>query len=99
MYEALTCLNITKSMGIDGIGPKIWSHCALALYKPIRHLFMLSLSNHYIPKDWRLHVVIPIYKSGDKNYRPISLLCTISKVLEKIICNKIISFVSKSQAT
>ena len=100
VYEALTCLNITKSMGIDGIGPKIWSHCALALYKPIHHLFILSLSNLYIPKDWRLHLVIPIYKSGDKssvkNYRPISLLCTISKVLEKIIYNKIISFVSKS---
>ena len=50
--------------------------------------------------DWRLHVITPIHKSGDKssvkNYRPISLLCIISKVLEKIIYDKIISFVSKS---
>ena len=47
-----------------------------------------------------MHLISPIFKSGDRssirNSRPISLLCTISKVLEKIIYNKIISFVSKS---
>ena len=100
VHEALSSLNTTKAMGIDGIGPKLLKHCALALYKPIHHLFMLSISHFYVPKDWRLHLITPIHKSGDKssvkNYRPISLLCTISKVLEKIIYDKIISFVSQS---
>ena len=94
VHKALSSLNTTKSMGIDGIGPKFLKHCA---FKPIHHLFKLSISHFYVPKDWRLHLVTPIHKSGDKssvkNYRPISLLCTISKVLEKII---IISFVSQS---
>ena len=100
VHKALSSLNTTKAMGIDGIGPKLLKHCALALYKPIHHLFMLSISHFYVPKDWRLHLITPIHKSGDKssvkNYRPISLLCTISKVLEKIIYDKIISFVSQS---
>ena len=55
---------------------------------------------HYLPQDWRVHLITPIFKSGDKtsvcNYRPISLLCTVSKVLEKLIYNKVISFVSVS---
>ena len=50
-----------------------------------------------IPEEWRTHLITPILKSGDKskvnNYRPISLLCSVSKVLEKIIYDKIISFV------
>ena len=46
-------------MGIDGIGPKLLKHCGLALYKSIQHLFMLSISHHYVPEDWHLHLVIP----------------------------------------
>ena len=44
-----------------------------------------------------VHLITPIYKSGEKssanNYRPISQLCFVSKVLEKIIFDKIIGFV------
>ena len=87
-------------MGIDGIGPKVIKYGALALYKPLHHLFLLILSQHYLPQDWRVHLITPIFKSGDKtsvcNYRPISLLCIVSKVLEKLIYNKVISFVSVS---
>ena len=53
-------------------------HCAIALYQPLYHLFNLSLTQHYLPVEWRTHLIKPIFKSGDKgsirNYRPISLL-------------------------
>ena len=100
VYSVLNTLDPSKAMGIDGIGPRILNHCALALYQPIHHLFSLSLSQHYLPEEWRVHCITPIYKSGDKssvtNYRPISLLCTLSKVLERIIYNAIIDFVANS---
>ena len=74
--------------------------CATALYQPIYHLFMLSLSQHYISQEWRVHCITPIHKSGDRslvnNYRPISLLCTISKVLERIVYNAVSEFVTQS---
>ena len=77
---------IKKTMGIDEVGPKILNHCTLALYKLINHLLLLSLSQDYLPNDWQTHLIIPVFKSGDKssvrNYRPISLLRIISKVLE-----------------
>jgi len=54
-----------------------------------RYLFQLMITNNYLPSEWHTHCVIPIFKSGDRavisNYHPISLLCIISKVLEKIV--------------
>ena len=85
-------------MGIDGIGPSLLKHCAVPLYHVLFHLFSLSLSQHYLPKNWRIHQIKPIFKSGDKtlvkNYRPISLLSCVSKVLERIVYNNIIGFVN-----
>ena len=84
-------------MGIDGIGPKLLKNCALALYVPIHHLFLLSITNHTIPSEWKCHSITPIHKSGDSsqvtNYRPISLLCVISKVLERIVFDHLSKFI------
>jgi len=90
-YNVLVTLDPTKAMGIDSTGPKLLKHCALALFQSLYHLFSLSLTQHYIPEEWRIHQITPIHKSGDRslvnNYRPIALLCTVSKVLDKIIYN------------
>jgi len=84
-------LDPSKSMGIDNMGPKLLHNCALALYLPIHHLFTSSLETGVVSSEWKLHIISPIHKSGDKskvnNYRPISLLCSLSKVLERIIFN------------
>ena len=96
VYLALTELDPNKAMGVDAIGPKVLKYCALALYIAIHHLFKLCLSLTSIPCEWKVHRIVPILKSGDKmivsNHRPISLLCTISNVLENIIYNKVITF-------
>ena len=60
----------------------------------------MSLASCKLPKEWKLHCIIPIFKSGDKslisNYRPISLLCSISKVLERIVYDKVFGFIGQS---
>ena len=61
VFEALSSLDTSKAMGTDGIGPKVLKHCALALFKPIHHLFLLSLSQDCLPIDWRSHLIIPIF--------------------------------------
>ena len=100
VFCALRSLDPSKAMGCDKISPKLLKHCALALYLPIHHLFFLSLSQGYLPMEWRTHLVKPIFKSGDitsvKNYRPISLLPIVSKVLEKIVYNNIVNFITSS---
>ncbi len=83
VYTALSSLNPHKAYGIDSIGPKILKTCCLGLYEVLHHLFTLSLSSSTIPAEWKIHCIVPIFKSGDrravKNYRPISLLCSVSK--------------------
>ncbi len=84
----------------DCIGPRILKTCSLALYPVVHHLCKMSLASCKLPKEWKLHCIIPIFKSGDKslisNYRPISLLCSISKVLERIVYDKVFGFIGQS---
>jgi len=96
----LYSLDVNKAAGIDGISLKVLRFCASPLLKPICHLFTVSLSTSSIPTQWRTHCVTPIYKSGDKslvsNYRHISLLCILSKVLEEIVYNRIMRYLEGS---
>ena len=98
VYEALVSLHTDKATGIDGIGPRILKQYANILAKPLHHLFTISLNSCSIPYEWRIHTIVPVHKSGDKtqvtNYRPISLLCITSKVLEQLVYNKTISYIS-----
>lgn len=96
VFEALISLDPSKAVGPDGIGPNLLKYCSTALCNPLHHLFSLCLQQHDIPSEWKSHLITPIHKAGDKtsikNYRPISLLCCTSKVLEKIIHSKIMDF-------
>ena len=70
--------------------------CADTLAQPLHSFFSTCIELGTIPQEWKIHKICPIPKSGNllevKNYRPISLLSIVSKVLERIIFNKIIDF-------
>ena len=88
VLEALNSLDPDKSSGIDKIGPRVLKNCAFSLCGPLHHLFVTCLSKHTIPSEWRIHVITPVHKSGDKslvnNYRPISLLSNTSKNIRTV---------------
>ena len=100
VFKILQSLDVSKAMGCDGISPKLLKQCSLSLYRPLHYLFSLSFSQSYLPLEWRTHLIKPIFKSGVKNsvknYRPISLLPVVSKVLEKLVYNRIVDFISSS---
>ena len=98
VFRVLRSLDVTKAKGCDGISPKLLKTCALSLYQPLHHLFSLSLSQKYLPLEWRTSTIKSGDKSSIRNYRPISLLSVVSKVLEKLVYNSIVDFVSDSMS-
>ena len=79
--------------GPDGISSTIPRNTATSISSKLTTLFNLSLRLGKVPSQWKVSNVIQILKSGDpsnaSNYRPISLLSLVSKVLECIIFKQI----------
>ena len=100
VWTSITSSDSSKASGIDNLNPKVLKYCAASLSKPIYHLFCESISHGQLPTEWKIHHIIPIFKSGNRsqvnNYRPVSLLCIISKVLQQIVCNHVIEFLFNS---
>ena len=98
VFQSLAKLDISKAMGIDGIPNFVQKFCSESLCSPIHYLFVQCFQQSYLPVEWRTHKIVPIFKSGDKssvnNYQPISLMSCTSKVLERIIYNKIYDHIS-----
>ena len=96
VYQALSRLDPYKATGCDEMHPSVLKHSAHSLCEPIAMLFNQSLSTCIVPKEWKIHKIHPIPKSKSvsdiANYRPISLLCVLSKVLESLVYDKIIDF-------
>ena len=54
VLEALTQLDTSKAVGIDGIGPRVLKHCAISLCPLFCHLFNVSLRTGSLPKSGKL---------------------------------------------
>ena len=89
-----------NSSGYDNISNKLLKKIKYSILTPLLHIFNLSLKNGIFPTDMKLAEIIPLYKKGEKtymeNYRPISLLITISKLLEKCVYKRLYSFLEKN---
>ena len=87
--STLSALKTGKAAGPDSVNNIILKELAQPLSSPLSDLFNYSLARGKVPAAWKQANVTPIFKKDDPsdvtNYRPISLLSTIGKVLEKII--------------
>ena len=98
-YEILKIvakLQNKKSSGHDGVNNFAFKKIILSIVDPLVHIFNLSITQGYVPNSMKIAKVIPLFKTGERhhvnNYRPISLLPSFSKVLEKIIHLRTVSF-------
>ena len=89
VLKLLQQLNPHKSAGIDNLTGKFLKEGAPVLASPITNLINLSISLSSFPDDCKIAKLKPLYKkeakTKPKNYRPISLLPLISKIIERII--------------
>ena len=81
-----------KATGPDGIPARVLRECSYAIALSLCSLFNHSLHTGTVPSEWKSADVSPIHKKDKKelaiNYRPISLLSIISKVLERCVYNR-----------
>ena len=89
-------LKETKSFGCDGILLQFIRDALPVIAFYVTVIINTSIVTGIYPELWKHPYVVPVYKSGDveniNNYRPISLLPILSKVLEKIVANQLMSF-------
>ena len=99
IIKIINSLKNGKSVGDEDIPVKLLKSCKYLLSKPICILANLSLETGIFPDKLKIARVVPLYKKEDPllcdNYRPISILGTISKILEKVMLNRINSFLEK----
>ena len=82
-----------KSTDIDGISNSLLKFVMYEISSPIAHIFNISLTGGIYPEKFKTSRVVPIFKSGDyllaDNYRPIALINSIAKILDKIVAIKL----------
>lgn len=82
-----------SACGTDGISIGLLKMSAPIIAPYLTYLFNKSLLDSKFPNQYKTAKVIPIFKSGNKedpcNYRPISILPTVSKILEKLVCKQL----------
>ena len=83
------------SPDLDGISLKLIKFIAIEISVPLSHIFNLSLDSGIFPEKLKYSRTVPIFKQGDPkycdNYRPISLVNTLSKILEKIVALNLVN--------
>ena len=100
LKDAFLSLDIKKSPGFDGISFTVIKSYFGILNKPSLHVFNLSIVKEIFPDVLKIARVAPVFKGGDENdlgnYRPISVLPCFSKILERIMYNRLYNHLIKN---
>ena len=94
----INSLKSKKSSGHDSVNTILLKKIKYAISSPLSIAINKSIETWVFPSKLKIAKVIPIYKSKDKqsftNYRPISLLPSISKIYEKIVHKRLYAFMT-----
>ncbi|XP_039315229.1 stress response protein nst1-like [Solenopsis invicta] len=93
IIKAVGKLKVKKAAGIDGIPAEAWKYAGKELWKRLVKIMKRIWYTGKMPNDWRMSIIMPLYKSGEKekasNYRGISILCSAYKIYAEIIRNRL----------
>ena len=96
VVDAALQLQPKKTLDFSGLSVWFMQKVVNEISSPLHHIFARSFAEGTVPQQLKVAKVVPVFKSGRKdlmdNYRPISLLSCYSKIIEKIVCSRLTSF-------
>ena len=94
--KAIEKLENKSSSGHDGISNKLLKLLKMELSKSLTLIINQMITTGIFPNSFKISKITPLFKKGDvsllSNYRPISLLPTISKIFERILYNQLYQY-------
>lgn len=91
--KAIRALKLNKAPGEDGICAEMLKNGGEELHRHIHRLVVLIWEREEIPEDWKVGIICPLHKKGDRtnctNYRGITLLSAVYKVLSTVLQNRL----------
>lgn len=100
LFNIISKMEPKKSCGIDEISMHILKFCKEEVVMPLTHLINVSLITGFFPQNCKIAKVKPLFKKSDRtdpgNYRPVSLLPTVSKLIEKVVSEQLTNFLEKN---
>lgn len=97
--DAIRNLKNTNSMGIDCISTKVIKNICMHIAAPLAYIINLSVELGIFPENLKIGVVTPIFKKNDpliiENYRGITVPTVLGKIVERVIYDKILSYLKK----
>ena len=94
-------LDTNKAVGPNSIPNKLIKSISKSISIPLTNIFNSSFTSGIFPEFLKISTIIPIYKKDSKlkvaNYRPISLLSNINKILEKLMFQRLYTFLEKNK--
>ncbi len=96
VVDAITSLSMSKSCSVDGITSYMLKSCTSTINHVLMYMFNLSIKSRCFANAWKISKVTPLYKSGsindENNFRPISIIPTVGKVLERLVHRQCITY-------
>ena len=88
-----------SACGWDGFEAKVIKNSYKEILEPFLHICNLSLTSGVFPRQLKIAKVVPLFKAGDpmffSNYRPVSILPILSKILERIMYKRLLEYIEK----
>ena len=89
VIDVISVLQVNKAVGPDCISHKMLKETIFSVSTPFCFLFNRSLKESLFPTQWKIANVLLLFKKGDpselSNYRPVSLLSCVGKIMERVV--------------